>query len=343
MKRAKIRYRRIQYAVFLCLLLPSAYSCSSEEEHIVVLGEPVYFAASSSNGMTRGTTFDNMWTSDINISVCDKSTASNRILLYHPNQEVTVSGQAVVLSPDAEANAFFWSPISETRTFSAWYPYSSTEWTLPKEVTVPIDQSSMTEANYKNLDLLYAPATTFQYKQKPALLTFYHQCCRIVVNINYVSIGGSIDEVTLGTDNLGLSANITTLGVTGNIGTGTATVWGNVSSTTSSVKMRKNTANSNDSEHYAVYECILPPQSGGDYSTALITIKGTRIVSGNNIQKSYIYRESFDYRAGYQYNYNFTLSKQGALTIATVTVGNWGTVSFHSGDADVPDDTHNIE
>ena len=296
---------------------------------------PVSFSAGLAvSRQTRANiTTENLWDGYVQVAVYDKN--NTRVLPFRPNTTTTAEATTALLPVGSN---FYWALNPEERHFTAWHPYASSDndspWTAERPLSVNVDQSTLTNSDYQSQDVLYAPEISFSYPNS-GLLKFYHQLCRVVVNVTSTSTTNIVKEVKLGDNNIGVQGNITTPGFTGEMATGTTTVWGSVSGT-STITMRKNTDHSNDAGFYAVYECILPPQNGGSYDKALFTIKAEK----NNVTKTYIYKDSYSFLPGYQYTYNLMLSKSGAVTIATVSVGNWGTVNFASGDADVPDDTH---
>lgn len=279
-------------------------------------GEPVVFTSNFGiQGGTRSTT-ENIWDAGLTVFVREVSDVRN--------YKTTGVGSETSLVCDGVP--FFWNSDVTTRTFDALYAPGKSM-TLPLSVSVPANQSS----GYAGSDILYAPAVTVGFKEVVPF-TFYHQLCRIVVSVSSASTENLVTQITMGENTLKLSGNITTFGVSGANAVGTPVAWSGLSGT-ATVTMYRNTALSNDSERFAVYECMLPPQSGNDYDKALFTIS-------TNDSKTYTYKNMFDFEPGYQYSYNLSLSKDGLVTVSTVTVGNWGTVSFSSGNADVPDDIH---
>lgn len=326
--------------VFLLPLAVAACGSDADEQQsdsTMQSAEPISFSAglAADASVTRASvTTENAWPANTRIAIHEDATSKTLPYVTAANGG---NAEAIPLRPEGNtlSDMFYWAVTKESRTFRAWYPYSSSPWTLPKAVSVPADQNAQSADAYYAQDILYAPSTTFEYKQRGAQLDFYHQLCRVVVNVTSTGTQNLVDEVKMGTDNIALSGNITTLGSSGLGATGTTTAWSGVTGS-ATVNMRNNAALRNDARYFAVYECMLPPQSGGDFDTPLFTIKATK----DTTTKTYKYRDSFDFQAGYQYTYNLLLSKGGVVIIATVSVGNWGAVSFASGSADVPDDTH---
>lgn len=334
-----IRMKRYSAHLVLLALLLSACSSNGEQDSFL-LPEPVDFSMEFGNSQTRAnTTLDNVWPSQAEVAVYDNT----HILKYKtptyqdpenaPASEASVSLQGV-------SEKFFWPTDGQSKFFSAWYPYTSTVPELPLTVTVAEDQTTTgipENSDYYNYDKLYSPAKLFGFRKRVSL-KFYHQMCRIVVNVNAIATQGIVNSIALGNGNIKLSGEITTLGETGDGATGTKTVWDNLSGS-ATIKMRKDTERSSETTRMYTFECILPPQSGGDFETQLLYISGSAYnkTSLSQEAKNYRYSAEYDWKAGYQYNYNMSLTKEGALTVSTVTVKNWGTTDFAYGDADVPD------
>ena len=299
--------------------------------------EPIVFAADMDLAMTRAnTTMDNIWAGGTKVALLDNG--KDRVLPYHTDKKAnSTDGSSVRLWPDDATTdgTFFWATLSETRTFSAWYPYSDTQ---PTSAIVDQDQSAMEPEAYLAQDLLYAPAITMQYKQKMGHLTFYHQLCRVLVSVNSVATANTVTEITLGNSNIGLSADVE-MGVTGE-GTGSPLAkWEAISDPSNTVTMRKNTELSDEANFNATYECLLPPQAGGNFVDPLFTIQAwKRLDDGTEQEKTYKYKVAYDFEAGCQYHYQLTLGKAGVITIASVTVEAWGSTTNVDEDASVPDD-----
>ena len=323
------------YIVFLLVFM--AIGCSDCTDNLSLPVEPVEFYTGFGAMATRATTpttLDNLWTENDELAIAEVASPANIVKKYKASTTSTVSGGSVRIIPAGTVSPFFWPAEQGDKVFRGWYPYSDSQ---PSSVSVTSDQSSV---NYKSYDIMYAPDVPVVYKQ-PASLIFYHQACRIVVNVNSVNTNNIVTSISMGSSNIALTKAITTLGATGEGVTSGATVWGSLSDTGNTITMCKNTENSNDPAHYASYECIVPPQSGGNIETPLFTITAQRTNSQNTlITKTYKYYDEFDFKPGYQYNYNFSLSTTGGVLVATVTVNNWGAVSIQNGEADVPDDVH---
>lgn len=339
--------------VGMVLLMPSA--CSND----TVLeknngngseGDAVEFTVMLPNGATgmqlqqstrAFTTLDNCWTMNQEMAICEGST-----VYKYKAAESGGSGERVSLvpSPSLPSNCYYWSTLVTTRTFTAWYPYSSTK---PASVAGATDQrsdtyyltgnqGSMTDAAYNLLDLLYAPDVTVGFKQS-VNLDFYHQMCRIIVTVNSSGTKGSkpVTSITFGKNNVAAGGTVTP-GYTGASSTATAS-W-SVSQNTS-VQMRL--INSNFTIMQYTYECIVPPQALAA-TDVLFQITTTDFNKNNETKTtdfvpSAMYQDAPNFLAGYQYNYMITLSRPGLVSISTLQVGDWATENVNNLTATVPD------
>ena len=284
-----------------------------------VNGEAVLFTSSFGSGMTRSSTIENIWTPSHRIAVSD----GTNVYSYEPSGTSAGSGESIRLNP-ATTDTFYWPVLRTGKTFMAWYqsPYSATP---PSKISVPADQStnSLDAAAYAALDKLYAEATV-EYKSAVPL-RFYHQPCRVIVIVNSSSTETKeyVNNVRFGTNNVALTRAITKLGATGGDAlTGmTTTAWGSISDTGNSITMRRTGAD--DSNSVYTFECILPPQSGGNTTTNLLTITtATRETPSKS--KTYEYLAAFDLQAGYKHVYNIAVSARSVVNIITEDVSDWG-------------------
>lgn len=349
-----MKYRMKLYSL---LLLPLLAGCSGTDEPLASgEAEPVEFVLDFGDGQTRSaTTLDNCWPANTHIAVRE---VGGSVLEYQTPSTDSSSGAAVSLSSSG-SDYFIWPVTSTTKTFRAWYPYSASEWGSSYDVSVDADQrvdnielsnisangeitggtAVMSDATYNGYDMLYCPDITIQYKKR-CPLRFYHQMCRVVVNVNSVATINYVYSVSMGEGNISTTLTLTRAGETGETATDESTkaVWGTATDANNTILMRR--TDWAPSRHTAVYECILPPQSGGDFDTALFTLKATtNTKTTSSSDPTYKYKDAFELKAGYQYIYNLSLSKSGVISIATVTVSTWGGVAFDSGDATVPDNT----
>ena len=334
-----------RYTLYILLLLPLlTTACSDSDESLFMeQSEPVEFDVALGSATRAGTTLDDVWPSGATVAICTGTTTKS--------YQTSGSGSTVNLIPSG-SDSFIWAVDGNAMVYKGWYPFSESELsTLTVEADQRVDDIAITsiatdgtltagntvlsDQGYLSLDKLYAPAVTVPYKRRASLM-FYHQLCRVVVNVNSAATNNFVWSVTMGDNNLNTSSEYSRLGKTGETATdnNTKSLW-TTTSGSEVIKMRRTAYDK--SLHTATYECILPPQSGGDYDHALFTLKTTKYKSTTD-DPTFIYKDAFDLQAGYQYTYNLLLSRTGALTIATVTVSNWSSVVFDNGDANVPDD-----
>ena len=288
----------------------------------------------SRNSTRAFSTLDNCWTMNQEMAICEGTT-----VYKYKASESGGSGERVALSPSG--NCYYWSTLEPSRTFSAWYPYSSTK---PTSVPGATDQRSdsyysdtpgpMTDDEYNLLDLLYAPDVNVGFKQSVDL-DFYHQMCRIIVTVNSAATKGAkpVTSVIFGKNNVAAGGTVTP-GYTGDPATATAS-W-NVSQTTS-VNMRLSNANSAVKQY--TYECIVPPQAlaGSEVLFQITTKASDNTTTTTNYIPQNLYQDAPNFQAGYQYNFMLTLSRQGQISISTLQVSNWATENVSGLNATVPD------
>lgn len=311
---------------FLLILLSAA--CTSD--HLDVSqekGEPVVFALSFNNTVTRAVTMDNLWPANTEVTISN-GTNINFTTGASPS---TTSSVATSLAPVGDAN-FIWPTTDPSWSFSAWYPAGSSPVTSQ---TVAADQSSLTESQYNAYDLLYCPPLAVGFRQKPVTLNFLHQMSRIVVIVNssYTENKETVTGVQFGDGHIALTGNITTQPTTWANGT---TVWSQ-GTQNSTITMRPNAAMTNASSHVYGFECMVPPQSYATEISHLLAISSTGATEGN---RTYYYGASFNMQAGYQYTYNLLISEQGVITLATVKVTDWTTGTPVSNTATIPDKSY---
>lgn len=300
--------------------------CTSDSDGNEEQGNLVNFSLRMDGTVTRAvSTLDNIWPDNTEIAISN----ANNSYYYSTGSSSSVSaGVPIMLKP--VSSAFHWTATDPGWQFSAWYPTSVT----PADgmtVTVGIDQSTGEDAAYLAQDLLYCPPTDAPFRQTVPL-TFYHQLCHVRCTINSFNTSNVVTKVTLGQNNIANTGKITTIGSTGLDAPGTTTVWTlEDADKTKTLTMRKNEDLSNPQNYMYTYECILPPQGGGNFNDAMFKIS-------TDDNKSYSYISSFTFEAGRQYDYSLILSKSGSVIVATVTISNWGITNYLNVDADVPDD-----
>ena len=335
-------------------------ACSSDDgtalavpDSSAATGDAVVFTISTGKEATRAFTYDNKWTMDDQMAICEGST----VYQYKASGNSSSSGDRLAVVPVTVSaqSTYYWSPKTTSRTFCAWYPYSPDK---PENthgsITVAIDQrgtasdtpedvGSLGQTDYNNYDLLFAPTITATYasglsSKETVDLTFYHQMCRVVVTVNSTATKGSkpVTDIKLGNGNIAVSGTITTLGETGTDVSGTATEW-SVSAGTSTVTMRRQVYDT--TENLFTYECVIPPQSLSASATLfqITTTDANNVTKTTNYIPSAMYTDAPVFEAGCQYNYSIALSAAGKVNIATVQVYDWSTENIAGETATVPD------
>lgn len=340
--------------ILLSALLLTA--CTSETEDA---GNVVAFVTGMEQTPTRSTSRDNMWNVNDEVAITDGTTVKKYV--------ASESGLAVPLVKAAsEASPFYWSIGKGNMTFSAWRPYTPTNESLA--VTVAADQratssdaiadeGTLTDAVFNTYDLLYAsPKEAASGITVP--LQFYHQMAHIIVYVIGVATDGHVDpetqqmtnvqeieEVTrviLGSDNMSLTGTLTKRGVTGPTATESDKAVWSVGTGNSSITMRDADTQTglgvNNLKKRRVFECILPPQSGGTDPIYEDDGKGGKRIKDNGhgtvlltfytssrTENPYKYEAAFDYKAGYQYVYYIGLTRAGLYV--GYTVEDWASVT----------------
>lgn len=344
----------------LAVLLPTG--CTSDESPDT--SNVVQFVTGMEQAVTRSSTRDNMWNTTDRVAITD----GTEVKMYKP----TAEGASIALViDDSEEKPFYWAIGKGDMTFSAWSPYTATNESM--EVAVAADQratsfdaiadeGSLTDAEFNAYDLLYAPARTAA-SGTTVPLQFYHQMAHIIVYIIGVATDqeqdpetglyidhGEKEEITsvvLGSDaaKIALSGTLQRRGVTGQEATEAIEAkWSvNAPTGTGTVMMRDMDTQAGQVvagyKKRRIYECILPPQSGGTnpeyeydpttkqykvksnaHGTVLLTFYTTSRYGDNPYQ----FESAFDYKAGYQYVYYIGLQRAG-LYVA-YKVDDWASV-----------------
>ena len=342
----------------LAVLLPTG--CTSDESPDT--SNVVQFVTGMEQAVTRSSTRDNMWNTTDRVAITDET----EVKMYKP----TAEGASIALEKDdTEAQPFYWAIGKGDMTFSAWSPYTATNESM--EVAVAADQratssdpitdsGTLTDAAFSAYDLLYAPPITAA-SGTSVPLQFYHQMAHIVVYIIGVATdqhqdpltglyydNGEKEEITsvvLGSDaaKIALSGTLTRRGVTGQEATEANEAKWSVNAATSTITMRDMDTQAGQVvagyKKRRIYECILPPQSGGtnpeyeyDPTTKQWKVKSdkhgtvllTFYTTSRNGDNPYRFESAFDYKGGYQYVYYIGLQRAG-LYVA-YKVDDWASV-----------------
>ena len=349
----------IKYGTLALLTILLVAGCSSDEPS--ENNSLVEFVTNLEQAVTRSSTRDNMWNTTDEIAITDGTTVKK----YKPAE----GGASVALEKaDSEAKPFYWAIGKGDMTFSAWSPYTVTNESL--EVTVASDQratptdaitdnGTLTDAAFNAYDLLYAPARTAA-SGTTVPLQFYHQMAHIVVYIIGVATEkeqnpetgefidkGEVEEVTrivLGSEQakMALTGTLMRRGMTGAEATSDNQALWSVGSGTGTITMRDMDTQTGQVvtgyKKRRVFECILPPQSGGTnptyklvddeyhvdtHGTVLMTFYTTKR-NDNEGSSPYKYESAFNYQAGYEYVYYIGLTRAGLYV--DYVVQDWATL-----------------
>ena len=314
----------------VCILTLSGLqttSCTTDpmETQKESCGVPVSFTMGFPVITTRAeaTTLDNIWTANKQ-HIAVKNMTTNSVQEYVPKETSATSVASVPLTLVDISETYYWPQTNPNWTFTAWYPYAAS---APSGITVAEDQqsSNVSDADYLNYDLLYAPTVTPTFLENVPLV-FYHQMARVVVTVNS-SYTENQDEVTLvkfGKENISLTASLSP----GSTGTNGTASWSSYSNTGKTIIMRNTSTDAGKALNVYTFECMLPPQSGGSTSTTLLTIS-TNATSDNNFE----YKNAFNLMAGNQYNYDMAVSAAGRIIIISATVTGWDSPTVNIGNA----------
>ena len=132
---------------------------------------------------TRGTV-DNDWRGVTSVAV----EADNEVKEYKVTPLDGESKTAKLEVKDG-GEPFYWQSTTETKTITAWHPYSNT---YPTAWTVEANQNA--NDGYKKSDLIKATATlTFDQRNTP--ITFEHQIAKVIVKLT-ADAGVTLDGIT---------------------------------------------------------------------------------------------------------------------------------------------------
>ena len=274
---------------FLNLLLPAALtalSAACTDDAPSVPGAVRFQAQGTLTVDVTRATYEGSWRTTDEIAV---RRSDGTVRKFVPDDALA----ATSLSPATGVQPFLWPVDMSNQTFSAWAPYSATQ---PTSKTVDADQSAVTDAVFYGYDLLYAPAVTTTYGNTVGL-TFKHQLALVLVDV--VSTPETVSSVTFG------SANVKT---SGTVSMAATPSWSSLSGA-NTITMRR----IGSSAAGGNYACLLPPQSFGNASTALISVTTSA--------KTYTYKAAVTLVAGQKNAYNVTVEKTGITVTGTIT--NW--------------------
>ena len=177
------RYRLIQTACLAALAVGFA-SCSQDELLTSAEG-PGTAVTFTATGLampqveTRATT-DDTWEDGLTVGI----KIGDEVKEYAATPNATNPNMATLAAAEGEA-PFYWASATETKTVSAWYPYTDGQTTMPNVI---VEQDQSIEANYLASDLLSA---TQEVSYGDTDLHFAHLTAKITLNFT-VPQGGNI-------------------------------------------------------------------------------------------------------------------------------------------------------
>ncbi|MEG0944815.1 MAG: fimbrillin family protein, partial [Angelakisella sp.] len=234
-----------------------------------------------------------------------RATAANT---WSGNEEVAVqigsdvkkytAGTTGTITAAIGITPFYWTSITESKTVSAWVPYSTNK---PTSFSVSADQSG---AGYQQSDMIYANATTIAFSDTDKKLTFKHLPAKVVVNlkagdgVTATQVQGA--TVTLVNQHLTSGTINETWSVAQQATLGSNTITPNVLETPAS------------NYHKTVQALVVPQQLATAERFISITI-GTQ---------EFVYSTKLNFVAGMQYTYNITVAKN-SITVTTSGAEAW--------------------
>lgn len=299
------------YSLLAGAMLTLAFaSCSNDGIENVPLEKPVaaQVTAAIDGVVTRAA--DASWGSGDAIGISCSSTYTN----YTNMKYVTINGDGNFIHEGGAASGIFFQGTEDV-TFSAYYPFTGTEGSVPGSEGV-ITGSTTTQTNQKNFDYLYAGNVTANYQSHTISFTegnkFLHKMTRLILVIETSAAAGfNASDVTSGTYSIsGIKHNGTF-----NTKTGEATVTGE---TTDDWEI---TATATDNDNKRTYSMILYP-----HSSPALKFKAT---IGDQTYSADIKPAL---AASTSYTYTITVKKEG-LTVSSCTIDGWGAGENGSGEA----------
>lgn len=275
-------------------------------------GEPLVLTAVMADA-TTGTraTPDNSWTGTETVIVevidnYDDTTTPDWTLAKRGIYTAGTDGKLTFTSGEQSS----WLSDNETKLVRAWH-YGDNSTTLSSSWSV---QTNQTDDNYAKSDLLFAQATVVSGRKEIAL-KFYHQVAKVVVHIRNVgpvygsnkvsvTIGNStvVKDGTVSTDNIGNYLNWTP----------GSTRW---SITAYNLGPQPLASNENETSLASFAALVIPQtvESYKDYLAIYDWVVPYHCYSSTDIT----------WKAGHSYTYEVTVTRDGRVTIDSITVSPW--------------------
>lgn len=278
---------------FLALLLSSCTSGGETDGNTLPDGKYPLIFTSSLEAMveTRAATAEGSWTEGDQVAV----KVGEEVKEYSYGADKTFTSD----------KPFYWTDTEETKTVSAWYPYSASTTGNDIEWSVQPDQNA--DENYQQSDFLYAPEQNIEFKDETKSLAFYHQTARVVINIMNADVAtdaSQIAGVVIGDNN-----NLALSGIyTAPSGTDvTADTWDINSGSAMGTIIPKDITDPTTG-FLKTYTALVIPQDMDGKPFIKVTI------GEGAAAREYVYtpeEDKADLEAGNQYTYNITVKKTG--------------------------------
>ena len=302
----------------LALLLAAA-ACTQDDAGTLPDGtQPLTLTAAIEGGADTRATVDNRWDGNETIALQVTDGDGTEWYDYTVDDKGNLSGEYYWTKP---------SPITVQGICPAT-AVESTTW------SVKSDQSS--DADYQSGDLLCSESKTVSFAQTPAL-TFYHQTAKVVVNIKSDGLPESISatpgdiSLTIGEgDILALDGALSlpkAVDADGRwLGTWTpGTTKGSIS---------PHLATATETGNFATYEALVIPQTirSGAW---LLTFNATKDDTGYG-PFYYMLQNDTEWKAGYKYTYNVTITLYGLQVSVDTGSMTWGDGADGEGSVELP-------
>lgn len=267
--------------------------------------------ATPATANTRGTV-DGDWENAHTVAV----RVNGKVKEYTVNPN-TDGSATLTCSGITEADTdFWWTNTTDSKTITAWYPYSTTEPVIGGSWTVTPDQSAGIPVE---ADLLYA---TRQITFNNTYLEFYHLMSKVIINIlpsDYLNLHGEQLSVKMN--------DIYCTGILEKHYKYGLELYSDYNSV-QQIVIPHRLPNTN-SGCFASYTALLIPQD------VTQTEKSIEIGVGSAVYKwtMNIMDNSFD--SGYQYTYNITVKEHGLDVKVSESIG-WGNGASGNGEVELP-------
>lgn len=316
------------YSLLASAILTFAFTaCNNNDIETIPYEGPVPVQVTAGIDGPKTRAIDDKWESGDAIGI--SCTSTDKVTQYDNMKYVTASGDGTFKHYDGDkedlASGIFFQGTSQV-TFSAYYPFTGTEKTMPGTNGVITNSTNAQLDNQNKIDYLYTDGITTTYAT-PTInfkeaAQFKHKMSRLKLVLQTSTADGfSANDVTTGTYVLGGLKHEGTFDTT----TGTAEA---ASSTTAVGDWSVSTnCPSADANSQRTYTMILYPQTVSGALPFTATISSQNYKNTANI--------TFDNNtlaAGTSYTFTITIKKTG-LEVSGCSIENWNSVTESKGDA----------